>query len=79
MKIFVVNQVRDMARLASADGQLRRYDIQYERVSAICGDDLSRVERRVEFYAFRWWCTMTRIVASAAIWGTLSYMSFMGE
>lgn len=73
MKIFLVNLERDKERLASADGQLRRYDIQYERVSAVCGNYLSRAERRVAFSPFRWWCAMGRPVAPAEIGCALSH------
>ncbi len=73
MKIFIVNLDKDKARLASADGQLRRLNIQYERVSAVYGKDLSVAERRIVFNSFRWWCAMGRLVAPAEIGCALSH------
>ncbi len=79
MKVFLVNLDCDTARLMSADEQLKRLDIQYERVSAVYGKNLPAEERRVAFHLFRWWCAMMRIIAPVEIWRMLSCMSFMGK
>ncbi len=73
MKVLVVNLDRDKERLASIDGQLKTIGIDYERVSAVYGKDLSGAERRVAFDPFRWWCAMGRPVASAEIGCALSH------
>ncbi len=73
MKVFLVNLDQDTARLRSADEQLKRLDIQYERVSAVYGKNLTAEERRVAFASFRWWCAMGRSVAPAEIGCALSH------
>lgn len=73
MKVFLVNLEQDTARLMSADEQLKRLDIQYERVSAIYGKNLTAGERGVAFNSFRWWCAMGRPVAPAEIGCALSH------
>ena len=73
MKVFLVNLDQDATRLMSADEQLKRLDIQYERVSGVYGKKLPTDERRVAFSSFRWWCTMGRAVAPAEIGCALSH------
>ncbi len=73
MKVFLVNLDRDKERLASIDRQLKTIVIDYERVSAVYGKDLSVAERRATFNPFRWWCAMGRPVAPAEIGCALSH------
>ena len=73
MKVFLVNLDRDKERLSSIDGQLKAIGIDYERVSAVYGKDLSSAERQAAFDPFRWWCAMGRSVAPAEIGCALSH------
>ena len=73
MKIFLVNLDRDKERLASIDGQLKKMHIEYERVSAIYGKDLSKNDLEQVYSSFRWWCAMGRPVALAEIGCALSH------
>ena len=73
MKILLVNLDCDAKRLVSADTQLKKLGLTYERISAVYGKDVSVEERREVFSAFRWWCAMGRPVAPAEIGCALSH------
>lgn len=73
MKVYLVNLDRDTDRFASIDGQLKKLGVEYERVSAVYGKDLSKDEIARCFNSFRWWCAMGRPVAPAEIGCALSH------
>lgn len=53
MKAFLLNLDKDADRLAAADQQLKTLGIQYERVSAVYGKDLTQDQLRECFNPFR--------------------------
>ncbi len=73
MKVFLVNLDRDVARMASADAQLKKAGVPYERVSAVYGKGLAEAERRAAYSPFRWWCAMGRAIAPAEIGCAVSH------
>jgi Glycosyltransferase involved in LPS biosynthesis len=73
MKIFLVNLDKATERLASAEGQLKSQDIDYERIPAVYGKDLPAESITTQYNAFRWWCAMGRPVALAEIGCALSH------
>ena len=73
MKLFLINLDRDKERFAFVDGQLKRLNVDYERVSGVDAKSLSPAERAKAFSPFRWWCTMGRPVADGEIGCALSH------
>lgn len=73
MKVFLINLDRDKERFAFVDGQLKRLNVDYERVSGVDAKSLSPAERAKAFSPFRWWCTMGRPVADGEIGCALSH------
>ena len=58
MRVYLLNLDKDVDRLMAADRRLQSLGIKYERISAICGKDLSPAEKRAKVSYFRWWCTV---------------------
>ena len=58
MKIFVINLQKNKERLSTIDQQLRNIGVEYERVEAVYGKDLSLEEKRSSLNEFAWWCLM---------------------
>lgn len=73
MKVFLINMAESPQRLASADRQLRRLGVAYERVEAVNGRLLTPEERRRAVNSFRWWCAIGRPIVPAEIGCALSH------
>ena len=73
MKTFLINLDRDKDRFAFVDEQLRRLEVDYQRVKAVDAKILTRAERKNAFSSFRWWCAIGRPVAPAEIGCALSH------
>ena len=56
MKTFVINLDKNINRMEHMDAQLKRLGIAYERVPAVYGAALTKVERKRDFSAFRSRC-----------------------
>ena len=56
MKTFVINLDKNINRMSYMDEQLKRLDIEYERIPAVYGAHLSKEERKKNFSAFRSFC-----------------------
>lgn len=75
MRVFLINLDRDKERFAFVGGQLKRLNVDYERVSGVDAKLLSPAERAKAFSPFRWWCAMGRPVANGEIGCALSHYS----
>ncbi len=75
MNVFLINMADNPTRLASADEQLRRLGVSYERIEAVNGKVLPEAERRQTVNRFRWWCAIGRPVVPAEIGVALSHAS----
>ena len=75
MKVFVINLDRDVDKMKSIDSQLKALGVEYERISAIYGKNLSVEQQRVAYSPFRWWCAIGRPIAPAEIGCALSHHS----
>lgn len=73
MKVFLINLDKDAERLARCDAQLRRLGVDYERVPAILGRDLSAEEKDGAVNRFLWWCNGGRKVMDGEIGCALSH------
>lgn len=58
MKVYLINLDGDKNRLMAADGQLKSLSVDYERIPAVYGKDLSNDEKRKAVSYFRWWCAV---------------------
>ena len=75
MKIFVINLDKEKARMASIDAQLLQLGIDYERISAVYGKELTKDELKYSFSAFRSFCAMGIRLTSGEIGCALSHLS----
>ena len=73
MKVFLINLDKDTARMAAANAQLSKFNVLYERISAIYGKNLSLEERNTSVNKFRWWCAVGRPIALGEIGCALSH------
>ena len=53
MKVYVINLAKNVERMEHMDAQLKRLGIEYERIDAIYGKELSAVERRRMYSSLR--------------------------
>ena len=56
MKIFLINLDKNPERLAASKAQLDALGVEFERVRAVYGRDLTDIEKRHAVNRFRWWC-----------------------
>lgn len=56
MKTFLVNLDKNPERLAASKAQLDKLGVEFERVRAVYGKDLTDDEKRRAVNRFRWWC-----------------------
>ena len=56
MKIFLINLDKNPNRLAASKAQLDALGVEFERVRAVYGRDLTDIEKRHAVNRFRWWC-----------------------
>lgn len=73
MKVYLINLDKDVERLAAADAQLRRLDVDYERVRAIYAKELTTEEKRRAVNRFRWWLAVGRAWRPGEIGCALSH------
>lgn len=73
MQTFVINLDKDKKRLMSADAQLKRQHVAYERFPAIMGKDLSKEEVAKKVDSFRSWCCVGRKILPGEMGCALSH------
>lgn len=56
MKAFLINLDKNTERLAASRAQLDKLGVEFERVRAVYGKELSAEEKRRAVNRFRWWC-----------------------
>lgn len=56
MKIFVINLAKNIERMQLIDARLCALSVDYERVDAVYGREVSVEERRQNSSPFLWWC-----------------------
>lgn len=75
MKTFVVNLAKHIDRMASIDSQLKNLGIEYERIEAVYGKALSKMERRRDYRLFRAWLIYGRALSDGALGCSLSHVA----
>ena len=73
MQVFVINLDKNTDRLEFMNSQLETVVLEYERVSAVYGVDLSKEELRHSYSAFRAFCAMGRRLRAGEIGCALSH------
>lgn len=56
MKVFVINLVKNVQRMALIDKRLASLDVGYERIEAVYGKEIPLKVRRRNVSLFWWWC-----------------------
>lgn len=56
MKTFLINLDKNPERLAASKAQLDKLGVEFERVRAVYGKDLTDDDKRRAVNRFRWWC-----------------------
>ena len=79
MKVYLINLDKNTDRLAYVDEQLKRLGIEYERVSAVYGKELTAAERRVKFNVFRSFLCEGRRVTPGEIGCALSHLGIYAD
>lgn len=77
MKTFLINLDKDKERLVSADSQLRKLGVDYERFPAIYAKDLPQDEINANVDYFRWWCCIGVPILKGEIGCALSHYAIM--
>lgn len=77
MQIYLINLDKDTDRLAAADAQLKKYDIDYTRESACYARELPEAERMRHVNQFRWWCVVGRKIEMGEIGCAVSHYRIM--
>ncbi|MGI6353587.1 MAG: glycosyltransferase family 25 protein [Lentisphaeria bacterium] len=75
MKVFVINLDRDIERMKAAEDQLRRLHVEFERISAVDGKELSIEEQKKSVNSFRWKCAVGRPFTLGEIGCALSHIA----
>ncbi len=75
MNVFLINLDKNTDRLVSADEQLHRLGVSYERFSAINGKALSDVERKRLSSSFRSWLCLAHVIKGGELGCALSHMA----
>ena len=73
MKIYLINLDKDKERFARAKDQLTGLGFTFERISAVNGKALSKVEASRAYDHFRWWCAIGRPIRIGEIGCALSH------
>ena len=73
VNVFLINLDKDIDRFKFSDGQLRKYEVQYERISAVYGKTLSDEKKKKSVNAFRCWCAYGQMLRDGEIGCGLSH------
>ena len=75
MKTFVINLDKNTKRMAFMAEQLNRLGIEFERIEAVYGKELSAEEKRLAVNRFRWWCARGTMPRDGEIGCALSHIA----
>lgn len=75
MKTFLVNLDKEQTRLVHMIAQLARLGIDFERIPAVYGKDLSPEDLKMSFSVFRSFCAMGRKLTLGEIGCSLSHLA----
>ena len=73
MRVFLVNLRKNPERLERSASRLGALGVEFERVEAIYGKDLTRDEKHAAVNGFRWWCAQGRKIRDGEIGCALSH------
>lgn len=73
MKVFLINLKKNPERLERSTARLRALGIEFERVEAVYGKDLTQNEKHAAVNGFRWWCAQGRRIRDGEIGCALSH------
>ena len=73
MKCFVINLKKNADRMNKVASRLRALNIEFERIEAVYGKELSLEEKRASVNSFRWWCTKGYKIRDGEIGCTCSH------
>ena len=79
MKCFVINLKKNADRMNKVASRLRALNIEFERIEAVYGKELSLEEKRASVNSFRWWCTKGYKIRDGEIGCTCSHNKSMKE
>ena len=74
MKVYVVNLKKNPERMESIDAQLKKLGVEYERIEAVYGKELTPEERREVYSPFRAWCARGSYLGAGEIGCALSHL-----
>ena len=74
MKTFLINLDKNLERLKYMTSQLGRLGVEFERISAVYGKELTKDELKCSFSAFRSFCAMGYRMPLGAIGCSLSHL-----
>lgn len=77
MKVYLVNLDKNKQRLAHMHTQLMRHGIEFERISAVYGQNLDHEEMRRSFAHFRSLCAMGRKMTYGEIGCAISHIGIL--
>ena len=73
MKVYVINLRKNEGRMKRLADRLSRLGIDYVRIEAIYGKELSLKDKKDKVNHFRWWCTKGYKIRDGEIGCTLSH------
>ena len=73
MKTFLINLKKNTERLKRSSDRLKELGVEFERVEAVYGKELSSKEKRNAVNRFRWWCAQGRKIRDGEIGCALSH------
>lgn len=79
MKVYVINLEKNRERFVKISDRLKELGVDFERVPAVYGRDLSDVEKHKAVSYFKWWCVRGTFPRDGEIGCALSHLSVYRE